>query len=176
MKNLLQTPTVFRVARRTLITDLSNSTIISSNMYQLIDIDGGNSSMKWKFLKPTSVALLHRQRSKITSSVAPAMRADRVQHIPMLFSAIQFPSLRITIISNNIQLKFVSKDVSIQNAPTIHNLFDLIILKRECWGSKAKFALLFLFLSVLLGRGKYLIKRITMDETCNTRKRWEKMK
>jgi hypothetical protein len=41
------------------------------------------------------------------------------------------PSLFDAIISNNIQLKFIAKDVSIQNVSTIHNLFDLIIFSRR---------------------------------------------
>jgi hypothetical protein len=41
------------------------------------------------------------------------------------------PSLFNAIISNNIQLKFIAKDVSIQNVSTIHNLFDLIIFRRR---------------------------------------------
>lgn len=45
-------------------------------------------------------------------------------------------SLFIAIISNNIQLKFIAKDVSIQNVSTIHNLFDLIIFKKNEWENR----------------------------------------
>jgi hypothetical protein len=69
-----------------------------------------------------------------------------------------------------------------KNVSTIHNLFDLIIFVKKATSEKIdgkreedtlkkrkKSAVCY------LGREKYLIKWITMDETCNTRKYEKKM-
>lgn len=140
-----------------------------------------------RFHNNNSCWLLAQILRKLTSSIARRveMRVDRVQHQTNshIYDAILFfissvvkihfpPSLLIAIISNNIQLKFIAKDVSIQNVPTIHNLFDLIILSRGWWRSKMLICF-FTSPSCYYWEEKYLIKWITMDETCNTRKRRE---